>query len=96
MKNKIDVIDGKVVVSLEEEPKYYIEYRHPSGDFRKSSEETLSEMEKEFNYHPITEQLFIDLMKKNFKTRKTTRESNIQIIKEVDGIKTVIYEQKKF
>lgn len=95
MEHKIDVIDGKVVVSLEE-PKYYIEYRHPSGDFRRSSETTLSEVEEEFDYRPITEQLFVDLMKKNFKTRKTTRESNIQIIKEVNGIKTVIYEQKKF
>ena len=78
------------------EAKYYCEYNHPTGDYFKSPVMTIKEMEKEFNYSPITEQLFVDLMKQNFNTRKSTRESNIQIIKEVDGIKTVLYEQKKF
>lgn len=78
------------------EAKYYIEYKHPIKGYFKSLVMTIAEMEKEFNYSPITEQLYVDLMKKNFKKQKNTRESNIQIIKEVDGVKTVLYEQKKF
>lgn len=78
------------------EAKYYIEYKHPTGDYFKSPVMTIKEMEKEFNYSPITEQLYVDLMKQNFKKQKNTKESNIQIIKEVDGVKTVLYEQKKF
>ena len=95
MNGSINIVDGNIVVILKEQPKYYVEYRHPNGDYFKSPEMTIYEMEQEFE-HPFTEEIFVELMKKNFKTRKSVRESNIQIIKEVDGIKTVIYEQKKF
>jgi len=71
---------------------YHIEYSHPSGDFFKSPEMTLSDMEKEFDYAPITEEMFVEIMKKNFLKRKTVRESNIKIFKD----DKVIYEQKKF
>ena len=52
---------------------YHIEYSHPSGDFFKSPEMTLSDMEKEFDYAPITEEMFVEIMKKNFLKRKAVR-----------------------
>lgn len=90
------VIDGKITIFLTGVPKYYVEYNHPSGDYFKSPEMTIEEMEKEFNYSPITEELFVNLMKENFKSRRTVRESNIQIIKKIDDVETILYEQKKF
>ena len=77
---------------------YYVTYHHPNGDFFVSPHYSLEELKtlaKE-NGEVFTDDLFIRLMKYNFESRKAVRESNIQIIKEVDQIGTVIYEQKKF
>lgn len=70
---------------------YHVEYSHPNGDFYSSPETNLNEFGTR-----ITEQQFIDIMKENFETRQSVRESNIQIIKTVGTVQTVIYEQKRF
>lgn len=77
---------------------YYVTYHHPNGDFFVSPHYSLEELKAIAKEEGavFNDDLFIDLMKQNFNSRKSIRESNIQIIKEIDSIGTVIYEQKRF
>ena len=75
---------------------YYIKYSHPNGDYWESPKMSLEDMEELAGQKPITEEIFISTMKDLFQTKKSTRESNIQIIKIDDNCEIIIYEQKVF
>ena len=77
---------------------YKVIYDHPNGDHHESPSVSLKEMDDECNVPrgTCTEETLIEIMKDLFKTRKSTRESNIQIVRTVGGVSKVVYEQKKF
>ena len=77
---------------------YTIIYDHPNGDHHESPSVSLKEMDDECNVPrgTCTEEILIETMKDLFKTRKSTRESNIQIVRTMGDVSKVVYEQKKF
>ena len=77
---------------------YKVVYNHPNGDHYESPSTTLKDMDDECKvpHGTCTEEMLIETMKKLFKSRKSTRESNIQIIKTIGEDTIVIYEQKVF
>lgn len=77
---------------------YAIIYDHPNGDHYESPSTSLIEMDDKCMVPrgTCTEGMLIETMKDLFKSRKSTRESNIKIIKTVGDVNSVVYEQKKF